>query len=191
MNKPRRLLVDSNTLIDYLAVREPHYPDARKLMILGALNEVELWLSSSQLNDIFYILSRGRAGVLGRSLQNRLKSCRSIFRICAVRENDFYDAIDSGFDDLEDACVAQCARSLNADFIITRDRRGFEKSEIPAISASDYFGYLGSEYGLTYEELFFSNTIDDDVKLDKPVPKDQTPVENSYGEKGLPRYNGI
>ncbi len=72
---------------------------------------------------------------------------------------------------MEDACAVICAEKINADFIITRDADGFKSSRIQALSASDYFTYLVNEHELTYKELFFSISNDDDITLHEPTQK--------------------
>ena len=56
-----KLLLDTNVVIDYLNEREPYYEKARLLMIGGRVGEFELWISSSQVTDLVYILSNERA----------------------------------------------------------------------------------------------------------------------------------
>ena len=53
------LLLDTNVVVDYLNEREPFYEKARLLMIGGRVGEFELWVSSSQVTDLVYILSNG------------------------------------------------------------------------------------------------------------------------------------
>ena len=55
-----RLLVDTNIVLDYLDERPSFFQSARKLMILGFLHELELWMSASQATDLFYLLRRGK-----------------------------------------------------------------------------------------------------------------------------------
>ena len=54
-----RVLVDSNLLVDFLARRGDFYGLARKLMVFAEMGDYELWMSSSQVTDIFYVLSNG------------------------------------------------------------------------------------------------------------------------------------
>ena len=56
-----KLLLDTNIVIDYLNEREPYYEKARLLMIAGRVGEFDLWMSSSQITDLIYILSEGGA----------------------------------------------------------------------------------------------------------------------------------
>lgn len=148
-----RLMVDSNIVIDYLKVREPFYAGARKLMLLGFIAEHELWFSSTQANDIFYILTEGGKPSQTAQLKRDLKELRRGIRICGVNEAEFDAALDSPWVDLEDACVYQCALRLKADAIITRNQKDFEKSSIRVFDCDEFFAYLAEEQGLTYEEI--------------------------------------
>lgn len=62
-----RLLLDSNIVIDFLAKREPFCDGAEKLMLLGKAGDHELWVSTTQANDIFYVLSEGKKATLSSS----------------------------------------------------------------------------------------------------------------------------
>jgi predicted nucleic acid-binding protein len=147
-----RLLIDTNVLIDYLAVRQPFYAAARKLMVLAAIGEVELWLSASQVNDVFYVISEGGKQSLGALAQERLKRCREFIRICSLTEHDIDTALARELNDLEDACVLVCAEKVGADFIITRDD-GFPTSRTTTLSAEGYFDFLRRKRNISYEEL--------------------------------------
>ena len=151
-----RLMLDTNILIDYLARRPPFYPLARKLMILGALREVELWLCTSQVSDAFYVLSEGGKESLSLCAKEKLRQCRQFIRLCEVSEQDIDTALDSGLSDLEDASVGVCAEKLGADFIITRDV-GFQTERVPMLDPQGYFDYLEREHKLRYEELGFGS----------------------------------
>ena len=48
-----KLLLDTNILLDCMMDRQPFAADARKLLILGALGEVDLWMAPSQISDAF------------------------------------------------------------------------------------------------------------------------------------------
>jgi predicted nucleic acid-binding protein len=146
------ILLDTNVLVDYLAVRQPFYAHARKLMILGAIGEVSLWISASQLNDVFYIVSKGGTPALGPASQEQLRRCRAFIHICSVTEQDVDAALDLGWHDLEDASVYICAEKMGADFIVTRDK-GFPVSKIRTLDTEGYFDYLHRKRGLTYEEI--------------------------------------
>gem|GEM_PF-51483 len=150
----RRLMLDTNIVIDYLARREPFYADARLVMLLGALGEAELWVSPSQFNDIFYIATEGGQKSASVAAQERLRRLRSFLHICPMGEADIDAALDSGWADLEDATVHRCACSLCVDYLLTRDATGFADSSVPVASAAELREALRGE-GLAYEEIYF------------------------------------
>jgi predicted nucleic acid-binding protein len=167
------ILLDTNILVDYLAVRQPFYAYARKLMILGSIREVTLWISASQLNDVFYIVSKGGESTLGLASQKQLRQCRAFIHICAVTEQDVDAALDLGWDDLEDASIYVCAEKMGADFIVTRDK-GFPVSRIRTLDVEGYFDYLQRERRLAYEEITFGEDADSDASeaLDERTLRD-------------------
>ena len=148
-----RLMLDSNVAIDYLAKREPFYAGARMLFILGKLGEVELWFTSAQANDIFYLLSRGGRRSLLPSVKAAVKELRSAAHLCGLGEAEFDAALDSTWDDLEDACVYQAALKVKADAIITRNQQDFLRSSIKVFDCEELFAWLEAEKGLVYEEI--------------------------------------
>ena len=79
-----KLLVDTNVLIDYLSMREPFYDEARLLMIVGRVGEFELWMTSSQVTDLIYILSDGGKQSLMPSVLERLRGLRTFVEVFAV-----------------------------------------------------------------------------------------------------------
>ena len=148
-----RLMLDSNIVIDYLKMRDPFFAGARKLMLLGFLAEHELWFSSVQANDVFHTLADGGKPSQAVQLKQDFKKMRQAMHICGVGEAQFDAALDSAWDDLEDACVYQCALRLKADAIVTRNQQDFEKSSIKVFDCDELFAYLAEEKGLTYEEI--------------------------------------
>ena len=54
-----KVLLDTNILVDFALRREPHFEQARKVMILGYLREIELWMGSSQMSDLIYVITEG------------------------------------------------------------------------------------------------------------------------------------
>lgn len=145
-----KLLLDSNVVIDYLAMREPYFDSAFKLFMLGKLGEMELWISTAQANDVIYILSNGGKPSLSEKLKRDLRKFREGVRLCSLSEADFDAAIDSAWLDIEDAYVYQCALKIKADAIITRNKKDFERSSISVFDCDDLFLYLQQEKGFEY-----------------------------------------
>jgi predicted nucleic acid-binding protein len=64
----RHYFLDTNVVIDYLAQRQPFWPDAAELMQAGVAGEAKLYVSSLSFTNIEYILR-------GPLRHNRLGSC--------------------------------------------------------------------------------------------------------------------
>lgn len=150
-----KLLVDTNVLIDYLSMREPFYDEARLLMIVGRVGEFELWMTSSQVTDLIYILSDGGKQALMPSVLERLRGLRTFVEVFAVGGAEVDRMLASAWKDPEDALMFESALSLKADAIITRNAKDFESSLVRAMTARELFNWLRDEKGVDYQEVAF------------------------------------
>ena len=148
-----RVFVDTNIVLDCMADRQPFAADARKLLILGAINEVELWLCPTQLTDLFYLLTDGGKSRMAAEAKSRLATVRKFVHVGLMGEDVIDAALRSSWDDFEDACLYQCALQVKPDVIITRNGKDFERSRIPVLTCAEFFDYLEQEKGLVYEEM--------------------------------------
>ena len=148
-----RLFVDTNVVLDALQAREPFAEDARLLLVLGYLGEVELWISPSQTTDLFYLLTEGGKRSLAASVKERLRNLRTFVHVGLMGEDVIDAALRSTWDDFEDACLYQCALKVNPEAIVARNGKDFERSRIPVFDCSALFEYLEREKGLVYEEV--------------------------------------
>ncbi len=151
-----KAMVDTNILIDCFARREPFSDDARKFLAFGALGEYELWIGSSQITDLFYILCDGGKAKAAKEAQRKIVQLRKHVHVVSVGEPEVDAALQSAWPDFEDACLYQAALKLKADVIVTRDRQGFKRSSIRALDAVDFFKMLEQHQGISYEELFLA-----------------------------------
>lgn len=145
-----RLLVDTNIIIDYLQDRKPFSEPAELLLALGYVGEHELWMSSSQVTDTFYLLSEGGKPALAENAKRLLRQVRQVVRVGSLGELDIDTVLDSPWEDVEDACVHQCACKVRADAIITRNQADFARSSIKVFDCDELFDYLREEKGLDY-----------------------------------------
>ena len=150
-----KLLVDTNVLIDYLSMREPFYDEARLLMIVGRVGEFELWMTSSQVTDLIYILSDGGKQSLMPSVLERLRGLRTFVEVFAVGGAEVDRMLASAWKYPEDALMFESALSLKADAIITRNAKDFESSLVRAMTAREFFNWLRDEKGVDYQEVVF------------------------------------
>lgn len=128
-------MVDTNVIIDYLAMREPFFAESADAVDTILREGGTCMVSSSAITDIHCIIRK-----LSKSnTKARLKTAAlaTALTIAPVTGEDIMAALCSGMDGFEDAVLAECARSSGADWIITRNLKDFSNSPIPPISPGD------------------------------------------------------
>lgn len=148
-----RLVLDTNILVDAAMSREPHVASADKLFALGGLGEFELWMGSSQVTDLLYMITDGGKPSLAEEARREMVLLRKRVHVYATNEADYDAVAASTWTDLEDAFVYQTAVAVKADAIITRDKTGFVKSPLRVFDYEGLFDYLESEGGVAYDVI--------------------------------------
>jgi predicted nucleic acid-binding protein len=136
-----KVLIDTNVILDVLQKREPHYGDsAAFLKLCGPM--VQGYISANQTTDIFYLLRR--YGYDSAQAKATLKKLTDNVRILGVTAADVENALDSDMPDYEDALLDCQAQRQRAEYIVTRDKKDFKLSQVPAISPK---AFLDKHYG--------------------------------------------
>lgn len=145
-----RFVLDTNVILDAFLGRKPFDEPALLLLQLGYVGEFELWIGSSQISDLTYILTEGGKPSLAPYCRNVLERLCRIAHIYSTCQDDVLAIAHSTWDDLEDALVYQTAAQVRADAIITRDATGFVRSPIPIFDCAALFAHLKETRGLDY-----------------------------------------
>lgn len=145
-----RVMLDTNVLIDYFNKREPFYRDACKLRIMHEFGDIELWASVNSFSDIAYIL-RNQAG--SAELQKAFLTSLDFLQVCSSDQHDLELACKEQWEDFEDCLIEQCAQKTRADYILTRDIKGFDRSTATVLSPTDFIELMSTEFGLTYDTV--------------------------------------
>lgn len=148
-----KALLDTNVVIDFLNQREPFYEQARLLMIAGRVGEFDLWISSSQVTDLIYILSEGGKPSLIPETRERIQGLRTFANVFAVSEREIDRMLASSWKDPEDRLLFEVALSIQADCIITRNREDFESDLVRVLDCDDFFTWLRTDFNLDYDSI--------------------------------------
>mgnify|MGYP000844371390 FL=1 len=119
------------------------------------MGDYELWAITSQISDIFYVLSGGGKASKTDAAKAALISLRGIIRICAPGEEETDKALESTWSDFKDALLYQAAMSLGARCIITRNTQDFTLSSLPVYTCQQFFTWMEQKHHLAYKELTF------------------------------------
>lgn len=136
-----KVLVDTNVVLDVLLDRRPFSLPAAALLSLVENKKVEAALGATTLTTIHYLVAK--AG--GRKMaDSAVKKLLTVFEVAAVDGAVLEAATRLPLPDFEDAVLVEAARSAGADAVVTRDLRGFKKSDLPAYSPEEFLAALES-----------------------------------------------
>lgn len=129
------LLIDTNVILDHLISRQPFMDIARDVLRLCLERKCSGYITAHTLTNIFYIIRRHFPASRRKELLIGL--CEFI-EVVGIKKKQIIDAlVNENFDDFEDGLQIKCARSINADYIVTRNIADFSASPIPAILPED------------------------------------------------------
>ena len=134
------LLIDANVAIDYLLRREGFCESAREIIALCAKERMKGCLAFHSVSIIWYAMRK-----LEDSIRRaNLKLLCTILEIVSVSNPEVEYAIDKTvFKDFEDCLQDECAASVHADYIITRNVKDFTYSRVKAITPEDFLKLYG------------------------------------------------
>jgi predicted nucleic acid-binding protein len=129
------ILVDTNIILDYFIARQPFVDNAREVLRLCSQQKCSGYIAAHSVTNIFYIL---RKHFPANERKEMLLGLCKITDIAGVQKKHVIDALSNeDFSDLEDRLQVECARIINADYIVTRNITDFSASPIPAILPED------------------------------------------------------
>jgi len=130
-----RVLVDTNVLIDVFTERSG-YGSSKDFLRLAGDRSMTLLVTVGQTTDIFYILSRYPQ--TKDKAPDIVKFVGEHMTLADTLVIDYKNAIDSNFNDFEDAILAYAAKRLHAAYIVTGNKQDFVNSPVMAMSPKEF-----------------------------------------------------
>lgn len=149
----QKLLLDTNIVLDFIGAREPHYEHTRLLMLAGRVGEFSLWISSSQVTDLIYVMTNGGNKSKVSEALEKLRALRTFINVCPVTDADIDKMLATNWSDPEDALIVDLALRIRADAIITRDKDFPATDMIRIHDCPGYFAWLETEKGISYADI--------------------------------------
>ena len=148
-----KLLVDTNVFYDYFARRHPFDREAALRLVGCAMRDFEVWISSSQVTDLYFLLTHGDERLSKEFASGTLQRLRRHVRVAALTEADVDDALAAQWNDFEDACIGSVARRIKATYVVTRNKKDFVRSPIPAVTPTEFLDLIAEQTGITYDQI--------------------------------------
>lgn len=131
-----KVFIDTNVLLDLLLCREPFDKDAQTIFWLAEEKKIELQVSAISIINAAYVAHRNKYD--DRDIRAALIDLLDFVTIPDTDKQVVQNALQSDFSDFEDATQMFCAKQGEAELIITRNVKDFEKSEIRVMTPSDF-----------------------------------------------------
>ena len=131
-----KILFDTCVVVDYLQKQVPFVDASREALLLASEKRCDGYLSAKSVADIYYLVHR--------SLHDSQKTkdvLRILFGSVGLLDTSGYDvqmALDLPMKDYEDAILACDAFNNHVDYIVTRNKKDFESSPVPAITPEEF-----------------------------------------------------
>ena len=131
----KRIFLDTNVIIDFLADRKPFSLAAARIFNYGVLGKIKLYISAVSYNNIYYILRQSFSNTETIKLLDELSE---IAETADVTKAIIKNSLKSALTDFEDAIQYNCALSIHKiDFIVTRNTKDFKKSTLPVMNPEE------------------------------------------------------
>ena len=136
----KKILVDTNIVIDLLSRRQNFYDEAASLFSLADKKKVKISVLSLTIANTNYLLLKEKKPNEAKSI---LRKLRLIVDILPLDDKIITLALnDDSFTDFEDGLQYFSAIESNQDMIITRNLKDFKKSKLPVMTARQFIETL-------------------------------------------------
>jgi predicted nucleic acid-binding protein len=137
----KRLLLDTNILLDVVLGRKPHAEAGEALWEAIEGHDVEGYLAAHAITTFYYMVRKQRDQVQAK---HAVQSLLQVFKVATVDAAVIHEALQMPGSDFEDCVTAAAAHRSGCAFIVTRDPRGFRASPVEAIAPAAAIAILRS-----------------------------------------------
>lgn len=130
-----KVFLDTNVILDFYDSDRGHYQPAAIIFDLALKGKIELSVCGLSFVYAFFLLhSKYDKSMLYEKM-------RALYKLCHVTPIDaaiIEKALSHEHRDFEDAVQYFSSKTIEADFILTRDKNGFKEFQTPHLSPSDF-----------------------------------------------------
>jgi predicted nucleic acid-binding protein len=131
-----KVFVDTNVFLDSYLERDEG--TAKSIFDFLESNDIEIYLNDISIINIAYII---RKKFTKDDIKEKINLMTNQYYVVCASEKIISDANNSNFKDFEDGVQYFCAKEIEADLIITNNKKDFKFSEIEILSPVE-FGLL-------------------------------------------------
>lgn len=137
-----KVLVDTNVILDWIMIREPNSTNAKLIIEQCLFGQMQGYITSHSLTDIFYILRKDYSVEKRKQLLRLL--CEGMNVIPETKQTILQALNHKEWQDIEDALQMQCAKEVGVKYIVTQNLKDFQTSEVKAICEEEFCEMISS-----------------------------------------------
>lgn len=120
-------VVDTDIIIDLLSQRQPHFHFAALLFTFAEMGKLELYTTPTVIVNTFYVL---RKQLGNEEAKLALRKLRLLIHVIDSSELVIDEALNSSFNDFEDAVQYYTAINNNIKIILTRNLKDYKNAKV-------------------------------------------------------------
>jgi len=132
-----KVLFDTNIILDVLLNREPHVELSAKIVSLVENKELEGYLCATTITTLDYLISKVSNRTRARI---EIQKLLSLFQISSVNQMVLELAVNSKFNDFEDAVQYFSGECSQVDSFVTRNTKDYKYAELPVNTPDELWG---------------------------------------------------
>lgn len=134
-----KVLLDINVVLDVLASREPFADDAEAVLRLVEARTIEGLVAAHTITTLQFLLAKH----MGKAKTRRvLTDLLHLIRVVAVDEDRVRHALALNWPSFEDGLQAASAEHAEADYLVTRDKKGFKKAPVKVVTPAELLALI-------------------------------------------------
>jgi predicted nucleic acid-binding protein len=138
----RKVLFDTNIILDIILEREPFYEEVVKLFELIDEDKITVYVSATTITDIYYIAKK----VKGHKISHEfISSLVKIVNIVGIDKETIVNALSKDMKDFEDAVQLTASELNEIEYIVTRNKKDFKNiSSVKILSAKEMLSEINT-----------------------------------------------
>ena len=137
-----RIFLDTNILMDIIFQRENELEDTLKIVAAAKDGIFECAVSVLSIVNTIYVAKK--YNLTETETKEALLKLAECVEILDVKGENAYDMLESSdWKDFEDGMQYGSASDYGADYIISRDKKGFVQSDITTCTSSEFIKTMG------------------------------------------------
>ena len=130
-----KAFIDTDVILDFMIAGEPFALDAARIFSLSEKKEISIYTTGLVFSNAYYVLRK-----LGthKKVIEKLAQLAKLVDIIGLSKTAVNQALESEFNDFEDALQHFAALSGNVKIIITRNTKDYKYSELAVLTPDQF-----------------------------------------------------